>query len=104
MIKDEYDDYDQDYNVEEYYCPDDQGNEETNIGLTKSTSYCIIRDEEIDKLRDRLIHTVEEYTSLSRDESILALLFFQWNLEKLQDKWFENTDKWLFESGINQSK
>ncbi len=94
--------YDYDYNQDEYYYEEVPG-ECDNLGLTKSTSYCIVKDKEIDSLRDRLIQSAEESTSLDRDGAILALLYFKWDLEKLQQEWYDNTEKWFEESGIEPS-
>jgi ariadne-1 len=95
------------YYGEDYYCEESANQEDNNfsdIGLTKSNSYCIIKDEEVEKLRNNLVLQVEEYTSLDRSQAILALLYFQWNLDKLKDCWFEDTEKNLELSGITQSQ
>ena len=85
MIKDE-DESIYDYYEEEYSCSETNQNNEPQIGLTKSSSYCIIKHEEISKLRDSLIKIVEEFTNLPRDYAILFLLYFNWNIDKLQDQ------------------
>lgn len=95
------------YYDDEYYCQESENLEDNNfsdIGLTRSSSYCIIKHEEIEKLRNNLILQVEEYTSLNRLQSILVALYYQWNIEKIKDCWFEDTEKNLELCGINQSQ
>jgi ariadne-1 len=101
-----YDNYDEYNNYGEYeeYNVEESQNEEANIGLTKSTSYSIIKDEEIEALRDKLIKSVEDYCSLSRDDAILVCLFFKWNVEKIQEKWYDNSDMYMVLSGVAQSR
>lgn len=112
------DDYDYDY--QDYYINEDPITENSNFNSKNLNSYftlsvieinkCnpsieILKNEEIDKLRDFFINEAIEFTSLDKSDAILALIYFKWNLEKLKDSWFESdgdTSKYLELCGIKQ--
>lgn len=79
-------------------------NNDIDLGLKKTDSYAIIKDKEIEKLRNRIIKEAMEATDLSRDDAILALIFFHWSIEKLNDKWYDNTEFYRQQAGIDLSK
>jgi hypothetical protein len=77
--------------------------EECQIDLKKQTSYSIITDKEISKQREKLIEKTVDFTCLSRDEAILALIHFKWQWTQLEEKWYDNAEKYIEEIGISQS-
>jgi ariadne-1 len=117
----DYQDYQEYYNYEDSAKPEDKttnSNSNTDnitntiilsdIQLSKSNpSFEILNNSEIDKLRDNFITEAMEFTSLNKPDAILALIYFNWNLEKLKDTWFEEdpvTGKYLELSGIKQTQ
>lgn len=74
------------------------------LTLTRQTSYSIIRAEDLEKLRNNLIQECEEYTCLDRDEATLLLISFQWNMDSLKDKWYEDTEENRRKCGLDFTK
>lgn len=99
--------YDYDYDEQEYNYsvdPSYEGEGTTSeLGLKRNESYCIIQDKDVERIRDKTIEEAKDFTSLSRDEAILALTFFKWNMEKLQERWCEDPENVLIDTGISQS-
>jgi ariadne-1 len=95
------------YNIEEDYGDElnqrDENDDFGDINLAKTNSYIILEEKNFDIIRNNLINKVEEYTYLTRDQAILVLLHFDWNVERVKEKWYDNTEKYLQMCGIAQS-
>ena len=95
-----------DYYDEEDYRVFSPVEEDDVIGLTRSTSYSVLKGqelEEIEDLRNILIKEASDFTCLNRDEAVLVLIYFKWNVENLKDMFYDSSEKYLFEAGVNQS-
>lgn len=80
----EYDDY-QDYG---YTCSDCG-----NVNLNRENSYTILKKDDIEKLRQRLIEDTMEFLGLEKEETALVLIHYHWNIDKLKDSWYENMEE-----------
>jgi ariadne-1 len=102
---DYYIDYGNEY--ENYQIDDDDYNlQNTNDKSTFSPQklYTVITDKELVTQREKLIEKTTEYTSLSRDDAILALIHFHWNWNELEEHWYNGESEIKSEIGITQSK
>jgi ariadne-1 len=91
--------YDIDYNPEDYY------NEiEYDIPLGRQSSYTVIKATELEKIRNNLISDVSEFTCLSAEDASLILINNQWNIERIKDIWYDNTDENKQKCGLELSK
>ena len=94
---------------ENYYidpeCYDNQTYEDNSnsIGLTRSSSYCVIKENEAILLRDNMIAQAEGRIELSRDDLLRALIYFKWDPNSLAERWYDNLEANLANSGISQS-
>lgn len=60
-------------------------------------------EEEIIKEREKTIKEAMEKLFLNRNDAILAMIYFEWNIDKL-DSWYENVDENKIKAGIQLSK
>jgi len=93
MEEDEID-YSNDYDQIDYEV--DEGTEDYSNKLAlqrKNTSISILLPNELIKIRERLIKDCCEATSLNRDDAITVLIFYKWNLDKVNQEWFEDVDE-----------
>lgn len=101
------DEGDYNYDPDEYcyseYSQYDNSDITANLGLTRTSSYIVIQDKDIDTLRNKLIENTQEFIDLPKDEAILALIYFQWDIDRLKEVWYEDSEKYQVESGIVQS-
>ena len=92
------DDYiDEDYNIDDN--PDPIGLAHEIIG-----KYDFLIKEEIEKERDNKIKEFIEYTQLAKGDAELVLMNYNWNIELLNNDWFDNTQKIKEQSGLAQTK
>jgi ariadne-1 len=96
-------DPDIEYTIEDDYqfIPNDDDFGVTN--LAKTNSYIIMEENNCDIIRNGLIRRIEEYTYLQRDQAILVLLHFEWNVDRIKEKWYDNSEKYLEMCGVTQS-
>ena len=98
---------DDEIDYEEEY--DEQEMNSENIGFDNESNkkeiieYEIIKNSEVIKKRDLIIHNFMECSCLNYDEAELVLMNFNWNYDNLVDKWFDETDKIKIDSHIEQS-
>src|SRR5690349_1284758 len=71
--------------------------------LAKTNSYIIMEENNCDIIRNGLIRRIEEYTYLERDQAILVLLHFDWNVDRIKEKWYDNSEKYLEMCGVTPS-
>ena len=91
----EYQDYEYDYNYE--YNEDD-----LNTKIT-SENIDFIEESDILEEREKAILEAEEKLFLERNQAILAMIFYEWNLDRL-DNWYEDIDKNKVNAGIELSE
>jgi ariadne-1 len=74
------------------------------ISLTRQTSYSIVKASDLEKLRKNLIQECEEFTCLDREEATILLISYQWNMDSLKDKWYEDTEENRRRCGLDFTK
>ena len=95
---------DDDYlnDAEEYY--DDQSepieiDNDANIG-----KYEFLMKSDIEKERNKKIQEFTDYSSLSKQQAELVLIYYNWNLDILMNEWFDKTQKIKENCGLSQTK
>jgi ariadne-1 len=83
--------YDYEYNEEEV----NNKNEDENVAF--------IQEEDILIEREKLILEATEKLFLERNQAILAMIYYEWNMDKL-DNWYEDVDKNKANAGIELSE
>ena len=86
-------------NYEDYSEPIEM--EEDNVG---SGNYEYLIKEEIEKERDNKIIEFTEFSSLSKSQAELILINYNWNIDILNNDWFDKTDKIKENCGLSQTK
>lgn len=90
------DEYNYDYDEYDYCEP-----EQEPLELLRSTSYKIIKEDEALKARETLIDYASNRLDLARDDLILALIYFKWDIDCVAEKWYDKPDFYSYESGIS---
>ena len=85
---------------EEYYYDD---NIEIENDLNKNI-ITFLKPDEIIKEREKVIKDAMENLCLERDDAILALIYFKWNMEKLLEFWYDDVEGYKEKCGIILSK
>ena len=85
------------YDSNEYFDNDEYADD---FALCRQNSYTIIKTSDIEKLRNNIISEVCEFICLSPEETILVLIHYQWNVERIKDQWYDNTDENKQKCGI----
>jgi len=96
---DEEEDY---YQEEENYIDEEEGGGDNTVNM--NNVYEFLLKEEIEKERDKKINEFIEYSQLNRGEAELVLMNYNWNMELLNNDWFDRTQKIKEESGLSQTK
>jgi ariadne-1 len=73
-------------------------------GLEKTYSFIILKEDQLLTERDEIIKQCMDFTGTDRNEAILILIFFQWSLDKINDKWYDASEDLRVSCGISQSK
>ena len=94
-------DNEQEYDLEDndYY---NDVEENLNENIVENESKNFLYEDEIIKEREKDIKEAMEKLFLSRDDAILAMIYFGWNIDKL-DSWYENVDEHKIKAGIELS-
>jgi ariadne-1 len=71
-----------------------------DLSLQKTNSYMILKEDQLLKEREKIIKEAMEFISLDRDEAILVLIFFNWSMDNIHDKWFDDVEKNSIKCGI----
>jgi ariadne-1 len=66
--------------------------------------YEFLMKDEIEKEKDKKIEEFEEYSSLPKPKAELVLMMYNWNIEILNNDWFDKMDKIKQISGLTQTK
>lgn len=92
-------------NEEEYnYNLDEESDYYENHDLIKKNSnVLIVTTEQLKNLREKLISECCETTSLDRDDAIIVLINYKWDLYKVNQEWFNDVDKHRMDFGIDVS-
>ena len=93
------DEYNYDYNVDE----DDDEKENKINDYTEFDDLRFLEEKEIIKEREKMILEAEEKFYLKRDDAILVMIYYQWNIDK-SDNWYENVEQNRINAGIDLSK
>lgn len=91
----------QEYEYEDYDYDNFDENDLNNQIITNE--YNFLEEDEIIKEREKVIKEAMEKLFLNKDDAILAMIYFQWNVDKL-DNWYENVDENKIKAGIELSK
>lgn len=83
MADEDYYYQEEDYEIN--YEPDD-------LDLEPQQSYNIVKNEDLNTLREKIISEFIDKTYMERDDSIIALINYQWNLDKINDDWYNDVD------------
>ena len=97
-ITNDYDEYyeEYDYNENEIH----EINEKIEINNNnENEDPKFLAEDEIIKEREIVISQAKDKLFLERKDAILALIYYEWNIDKL-DNWYENIDKNKINSGI----
>ena len=89
--------YEDDYNYDNY------DENELNNNIISDEINTFLEENEIIKERENAINEAMEKLFLERDEAILALIYLEWNLDKLEF-WYENPDENKIKAGIELSE
>ena len=85
--------YSNDYEIEEDYNTDVNHNVDPN-------GVVLLKEDQLMSERDHTINEAMETLGMSRDDAILALIFFNWSYEKLSENWFNDVEGNKVKSGI----
>ncbi len=61
--------------------------------LSKIKDFKVHTTEQIIKKQQKLIENIIELLGIDEDDAITSLKHFEWNSERLEEKWFEDTEK-----------
>ena len=75
---------------------EDLGNQITDENIT------FIQEEDVLKEREKMIQEAIEKLCLERPEAILAMIYFEWNIDNI-DNWYDDVDNNRIKAGIELS-
>ena len=75
-----------------------------NLELANPLSYNIVHLNELSSVRNRLIADFVDQTCVDKDEAIIALIDYKWNLDKINDDWYNDVDGNRKKFGIDQDE
>ncbi|MCQ2821349.1 MAG: hypothetical protein MJ252_29155 [archaeon] len=78
------------YIEDEYNVSGGEKNDDLYEGIQGDVKF--LRQEQLLSERDTLIQEAQDNLSLSRDEAILALSYYKWSMEYLNQIWFDDTE------------
>ena len=88
-----------DYNID-----DDDQSEPLNMNTGNiNTGYNFLLKGEIEKERDKKIEEFIQFSSLSKEEAELILINYNWNIDILNNDWFDKMEKIKMNSGLAQT-
>ena len=89
-----------DYNIDDY----ESDPIDLNSKLANITKCNFIMKDDIEKEREKKIEEFIQFSSLSKEEAELILISYNWNIELLNNDWFDKMQKILVMSGLAQTK
>ena len=95
----EDEDYMEDYNIDEYDQSEPLNMNTGNI----NTGYNFLLKGEIEKERDKKIEEFIQFSSLSKEEAELILINYNWNIDILNNDWFDKMELIKMNSGLTQT-
>lgn len=75
-----------------------------NLDIINPLSYTIVHQNELSSVRNKLITEFIDQTCVDRDEAIIALIDYKWNLDKINDDWYNDVDGNRRKFGIDQDE
>ena len=99
MSIEEEDEYMDDYNVDDYDQSEPLNLDTGNI----NSGYNFLLIDEIEKERDKKIEEFIQFSSLSKEEAELILINYNWNIDLLNNDWFDKMEKIKMNSGLAQT-
>jgi ariadne-1 len=77
-----------------------------SLSLTRQSSggYNIVKNSDLESIRNKIINECQEFTCLSHDEATIVLIQFQWNLERIKDQWYEDVEGNMKKYGLDLNK
>ena len=94
-----------DYNEEDYIDDYDQTEQiDLETKNNNSGNYEFLLKDEIEKERNKKIEEFIQFSSLSKEDAELILIYFNWNIDVLMNEWFDNMEKIKQKSGLSLSK
>ncbi len=72
-----------------------------DCGLQRQTSYQMFKTQDLLKAREEKINDAMKDLFLTRDEAIIVLIGFRWDLEKYKDVWYDNVDQYRIKFKID---
>ena len=103
-MDDDLDNVDLENDYENYDEIDPDQCDEGNDMLGSSGNYELMMKDQMEKERFKKIDEVVQFSSLSKDEAELVLVYYNWNLDLLNNDWFDKMEKIKINSGIKISK
>ena len=79
-----------DYNEENLYPEEDF--DAGSLTVQREMSYTILKVDDLDKSRNKIIQDIMEFTSLNREDAIIVLIYFKWNTEKIRYSWYDDPE------------
>jgi ariadne-1 len=76
---------------DEIYCYEEDISTTSN-NLGRQSSYAIVKSDDLEKTRDTIIRECMDFTCLNKDDSIIVLTNYQWNIERIRDQWFDDVE------------
>ena len=84
--------YSNEYDIEEDYTTDINQNGDSN-------GVVLLKEDQLMSERDHTINEAMETLGMTRDDAILALIYFNWSYEKLSENWFNDVEGNKVKSG-----
>ena len=67
----------------------------------RHSKFSVLDGDQVEKLMDRKTKDASELLGLSQDEAALVLMYFNWNLGRLQERYFLDVDKYRRLAGVD---
>lgn len=68
-------------------------NKVSESAIQNAKDFKVYSTEAIIEKQQKLVENIIELLGVSEDDAITALKYFEWNTEKLEERWFDDTDK-----------
>ena len=89
----DYDTYGNYQEVNNFEAPEDTKNQ-----------FIILSQHDLEEAREKEIKEAMDNLCLDRDKSILVLIYYNWNMDKILTNWYDDVDKHSIKCGIKLSK
>ena len=89
---------------ENLYYDEDEIDTHDNFNHNSKNDVLILSPQDLEEAREKLIKEVMENLCLNRDESILVLIYYNWNMDKILTNWYDDVEKNKIKCGIQLSE